>query len=522
MKKAFFILVLSIFLVGEVGAATVAYEEDFESYSTGDYPPEWKFYPDIKEGESTQFLSASVCTGSGCVKGDKKVWYSSSQSSKVLYCFEKEVADRHCYLPIDIPKDVDQANVSFDYKISALGDTSHARICVHKNYTKKCGGDTIVAVASPKNLGNGYKTTNVEGWSRVEDHNITEYAGKTVYLDMSMDGATFDHKFPFIGVVRRTVTGKAKIDNVKVEFNHAPEIGLSISSGNIGFIATYTDADGDNGSITIFNKSGVVEKCTNLSSGEECLYDWETCESHNYTVKASDGNLTTTTGGKLNTLCRPSVEVKPYEAYGVGLKPNVSALLTHPNKNSIEYSIDAGSGSIMGGKVSNNTRVDTVYPEVTDWGRRYYWGATGWIGRYVKKENDTWFVTSYKPIIENITLKDSPSTHELKVEANISDQDGVSDLDRCEVNVSDGEGNSAQLSTTLTRLSVYARCTGSIDYGPFDEHLDSVDFNVTVYDDQGASTSKVISEQFPNHIPEINDVEFTNYPDRNAFDVSFK
>ena len=133
------------------------------------------------------------------------------------------------------------------------------------------------------------------------------------------------------------------------------------------------------------------------------------------------------------------------------------------------------------------------------------------------------------PTLESIDFQNLDSGHEFDVEANISE--GSNDISSCKIIAEDSSGNTETYTGSASTInSTWSQCSYSSiryddvnnwkDQHDFSNNLISLDITVEASDVDGLSDSKTESHAFSNNRPEISSIDFGNYSNEHAFNVS--
>lgn len=133
------------------------------------------------------------------------------------------------------------------------------------------------------------------------------------------------------------------------------------------------------------------------------------------------------------------------------------------------------------------------------------------------------------PTVESIEFFNNTDQHSFKVVANISE--GSNDIDSCEVEAEDDNGNLKTYSGTASKLNeTWSQCTyDSIRYNDtaaWEDRHDSdgkllkLNVTVTAKDVDGQSDSMMDTNTFPETEPVINSLSYSDYTTEHAFNVS--
>ena len=133
------------------------------------------------------------------------------------------------------------------------------------------------------------------------------------------------------------------------------------------------------------------------------------------------------------------------------------------------------------------------------------------------------------PTVESIEFQNLDSGHKFDLEANISE--GSNDISSCTITADDGSFNTETYSGTASTInSTWSQCSYSSinfddnnnwkDQHDFNSDLISLDVTVEASDVDGLSDSKTESHSFSNNRPEIVSIDFSDYSNEHAFDVS--
>lgn len=133
------------------------------------------------------------------------------------------------------------------------------------------------------------------------------------------------------------------------------------------------------------------------------------------------------------------------------------------------------------------------------------------------------------PTVESIEFYNSTDDHEFGVIANVSE--GSNDISSCEITAESSWGNSQTYSGTATAINdTWSQC--QYKWVEYDDHsswedrhdnndeLLSLDVTVNASDVDGLYDTKTSQNSFPNHKPDIIEINFANYSAEHAFNVS--
>lgn len=519
------LLGLSLLLFTVSLAAPVAgvqnYESGFESDSTGSLPPEWRHHQDRNSG---------YCSGSGCEVGYNTVTNDrSSSGSKAIECLERSNGRRHCYIPIDVPSSSDSADVSFDYLLKVNGMWTNAVVCINDDSlfddsNTNCN-ERIKSI--DQDWGSG---TVTEGWGSVNNYDISSYSGRTIYLDMWMDGRHSGD----LGAWARVTLDNVDID---VEVNRPPNVGSPSPTTDVHDLDANLEvyASGESGEdlhVDFYDGSGnlIGDESVGRRGTANTRWGGLNCGNHySWSVEVSDGEKTASKGEWTFGVDCPSPNtpnnVRPHEADQKGLTPEISAEYPgggYPGDLQFQTSGDMIDSC---GQVSGGDRCSVEFDSADQYGETYFFEvraveeatgkASGWVGGS--------FTTNYRPQIDDVRLSKSSDSHAVDLSYTVSDGDGEEDLSQCSVTVEDGDGDTLTESTSPVESGGDQLCDfGEVGHEDREgwSHLAELDFELSVEDQQGASSSLTRTVTLPNHKPGLDAIEFQSYPNRNAFGVS--
>ena len=189
----------------------------------------------------------------------------------------------------------------------------------------------------------------------------------------------------------------------------------------------------------------------------------------------------------------------------------------------IRFYLDDGSGFTQVGptRTASDGQEVSVSPGLSE-GTDYTWYAEAETqGRTM--ESSRWdFTTNYRPQVQSMETSPKASGHRMSFTSTVTDQDGGSQIDSCEVEAS--AGDSYTYTGTVESGAGgpnEARCNvENMDFNDASwSHLENLDLELTVTDNQGLTDSDTGEGQFPNHRPVIETLEAQEYVDREAFEV---
>lgn len=537
MRKALFLvsgfLLLLCFLAVSPVSAVQNYESGFESDGTGSMPGEWSHYQDRNYG---------YCSGSGCEVGYSEVVSDrSSSGSKSLECLERSNGKRHCYLPIDVPSSSDEASVSFDYLLAVNGQWTNSVICINDDSmfqdsnTGMC--NEIRAIDQDWD-----SSTTTEGWSSINNYDISQHAGDTVYLDLVIDGRHSGN----LGAWSRATVDDV---DVNVEVNYPPNVGSPEPAESSGS-GTIDDRDaqlkayisGENGeSIDVDFYQGnpgsgrVGGDQVNEQGTATASWDNLQCgHQYSWSVQATDDGGKTGTGGpwSFSVNCpppSPPTDASPSNANQVSIHPEISARYPEgETQGSLEFLDTSGNTIGSCNQLSAGERCTVEYDSATEYGQDYNFRVRAREASSGKTSGSIFgsFTTNYRPQVSDLSVEQLDSGHKISVGSTVRDENGEGDISSCELAV---EGQNGQTYTESVNnpdggsSGQDAVCNfGNVSYsdGTGWEHLEALDVSVTVEDSMGATGTVSEDTNFPDHEPEIANIESTNYQDRNVFTVS--
>ena len=204
--------------------------------------------------------------------------------------------------------------------------------------------------------------------------------------------------------------------------------------------------------------------------------------------------------------------------------PDIETGVSEPDGNSVTVNFyDADSGNLIGSDtVGSGTGTASVSWSGLTETQTYRWYAEAC--SFSCKTGSTYeFDVNGFPEIDNIAVTNSTNNHQFTVRARVTDSDGDGDLSSCEVNATDQSGDSHIYNPAFTGVDGdnEAFCEQRITYSDdtYWDHLAELDVEVNVSDSKTWDASTVTNE-FPNHLPNVNDITFTDYPAEHAFNVT--
>jgi hypothetical protein len=206
---------------------------------------------------------------------------------------------------------------------------------------------------------------------------------------------------------------------------------------------------------------------------------------------------------------------------------DLSVTATHPDglDMDVRFYLDDGSGFTQVGPTRDASDGDTVsVSPPLDPGTPYTWKASATTQGRTEESSEWTFTTNYRPSVESMTVEDLDSGHAVSFSSVVSDQDGRNQIDGCDLVVSDGEGDTANPVVSMSAGDSPDEAVCSVDRIDFQDsdwtHLEELDFELTVTDDQGLSDSDTNDTELPNHRPVIQSLRTEDYPDRQAFRIT--
>ena len=317
--------------------------------------------------------------------------------------------------------------------------------------------------------------------------------------------------------------------------NIAPEDNQEEVSTNPVLEVHVDDNDNDLMDVRFYTGSGdYIDTDYNVCSSCTASVDWNnlnTGSSYSWYAVADDGNDDTRSDTwSFDTKSEPNSPNNPSPLDGEDTVPNstdLEAQFTHPGGNSMNarFYLDDGSGYSQVGSTQTATDGETVSVSPNlDEGSQYDWYAEA-ESQGVTKTSSTWsFTTNYNPDIQSTAADPGDESHSIFFSSELNDGDGRNDIDSCTLTVSDSDGDSETFDITPDPggTANKANCDQNVSYNDNSgwSHTETLDFELEVQDQNGLSDIATETETFPNHRPEIADLEFSSYADIRAFNVT--
>ena len=133
------------------------------------------------------------------------------------------------------------------------------------------------------------------------------------------------------------------------------------------------------------------------------------------------------------------------------------------------------------------------------------------------------------PQIENVDLYNKSNGHAFGLQVNVSE--GSNDIDECKVTAESDNGNQETYDATISQINTtHSMCI--YEWVKYDDNsnwksrhdsyneLLNLDIEINASDIDGLSSTRSVSNTFPNHRPEFKDIGFENYSKFHGFNVS--
>lgn len=264
--------------------------------------------------------------------------------------------------------------------------------------------------------------------------------------------------------------------------------------------------------------------------------DWNNLQcgrEYSWSVIADDGGKTSEAGPwDFSVNCQPPdppTDVSPTNQEDLSLQPDISAQYPQ-GEESGELIFETQSGQEIDrcDSMSSGDECTVQYESANSYGQDYSFQVKAYEDATGKTSGTVYgsFTTNYRPQVENLDLNKASDDHSISVTSLVSDEDGESDLQSCRLELRDGEGN----NVTETIENPEGGSTGKdaeCDFGDFSQgrlggwsHLEQLQAELTVEDNNGAIKQAQGSIAFPNHRPEMSDIRLEEYPGRDAISAS--
>ncbi|MFB6174374.1 MAG: hypothetical protein ABEJ87_00165 [Candidatus Nanohalobium sp.] len=301
--------------------------------------------------------------------------------------------------------------------------------------------------------------------------------------------------------------------------------GVSVSPN---LDAYYNDPDSDDGTLYFQSSGGSSIGSCSTYSGSSCSVNWGSANnygtSYSFDVYAQDNNGANsgTNSQSFKTNSRPSVSNLRPSNTKISYSPTLKADVSDPDGDSLtaRFFLDgshvgtdmvSGSGTARYSTSDLSSSQHSFHVKVSD-------------GSVSDTSGTSTFIINHAPSVRDVSVDPLGQGHAVKFRAVVKDQDGNDQISSCQLKVTGGSGGSKTYSMTPEpgSTSKKAICKVSrIDQTDADwSHLEDLNMDFTVTDDEGATDSSSATATLPNHKPKVESIDVTDYPDRNAFRVS--
>ncbi|AOV94852.1 hypothetical protein AQV86_02910 [Nanohaloarchaea archaeon SG9] len=286
------------------------------------------------------------------------------------------------------------------------------------------------------------------------------------------------------------------------------------------------------------DSGGQVNLNTNIN-GDSCSFsvdnnqhgNWNPDEELRFEMSVEDsyGGTDDLTGFEqfpVNPPNAPALAAPGDDAESVSTGQSLEVTATHPDglEMDVRFYVDDGSGFSQVGptRTASDGETVSVSPGFSE-GTEYDWYAEAETQDRTN-ESDRWhFTTNHRPSIQEMDTQPKTSDHGISFTATVREEDGRSQIDSCELEASGG-GGSETYTATVEDGETQEEAVCSVDDIGFEDsswsHLENLDLELTVTDQQGLSATGSSEGQFPNHRPVIKSLEASEYVDREAFEVN--
>jgi len=287
------------------------------------------------------------------------------------------------------------------------------------------------------------------------------------------------------------------------------------------------------------DSGGQVNLNTNIN-GNSCSFsvdnndhgNWNPDEELRFDMSVEDSysgtdNLQSFSQFRVNPPNAPALVTPSDGAESVSTGTSLEVRGRHPDglNMDIRFYLDDGSGFTQVGPTRTATDGEevSVSPGLNE-GTDYTWYAEAETqGRTT--ESSRWdFETNYRPTIGNMQTSPKNSGHRMSFTSTVTDQDGGSQIDGCELEASGGGSSYTYTGNVESGAGGPDEARCSVDNMEFNDaswsHLQDLDLELAVTDSQGLTDTETGQAQFPNHEPVIETLETREYTDREAFEVN--
>jgi tetratricopeptide (TPR) repeat protein len=386
-------------------------------------------------------------------------------------------------------------------------------------------GNTRTATNSFSNLDFGtgdeaainYSSVN----SSMEGFEVTESISVQISFqdDEQASGQTDtrSHEIP------NTAPGKPTDENMQEFLTDGEDLDHVLDhSPKIGWTAP-TDAEGDQVTITAYTGTSTdpstVDNTT--SSGDTMLLGQQVQlldgESYNVVLEACDpwscSTRTDNIGFTMNE--EPVIESVDLNKTSPTGSEEVKLLadITNPSDptewtNFTVYNENSGEAIIENLNGSSTTDYWVSESWTTNASTTYNYTVITTDGYESTQATDTIEIGNERPVLEDIFFEDYSNGHRFNVSATAEDLDGAADIDRFDITISDGDGNTRVIEGDVNR-SFGGEDQASLNYSNINSSIDgleteeTVNVEVEVVDRSGSSSSSSREHTIPNHAPEL-------------------
>lgn len=311
--------------------------------------------------------------------------------------------------------------------------------------------------------------------------------------------------------------------NVQVEvsdwesYHTNNDLTVELLDNSLGQFATRTVSDGQGTANVDWERNG-----------EEGMNGFDPGSSHGWEANVEDVSGSSIRQSQSFTILNP-VPSEPdspqpaNEETGIRRDHDLQITAHHPDdfNMDVRFFLDDGSGFSQVGptKSASDGETVSVSPDL-DPGTEYTWYAEASTQGGSNESNRWSFTTNYRPSIDSMSTQDKASGHAISFSSTVSDQDG-GQIDSCELQVT-GNGDTSVYPADIEDSAGNEKIC-SVDSIGFQDaewsHVQDLDLQLTVTDNQGLSASDSINAQLPNHKPVIESFGTSEYPDREAFSI---